>query len=518
MKNNIIILFLVMFVFSFSSCTDDFEEMNTNPSAIVVNTNPALYMSELFFRGYTYGDLQTSTNLHHDLYSQYLSNVQSGFNTTPFYIANDSWLSNRWLRYYTIYYKLHLKILETEELSDVNSNAANYSRIYFAWMSANMTDTYGDMPFLTASIGENNQKFDKQETIFSEIFNLLTEAEANLVVRDDKFNPGDYDIIYGDEGDEAPNYWKRFANSLRLRYAMKMVNASPAKARTEAEAAMAKALILDNSQNALLSTDYERAGWGSYGNQRWMIENWGRGAHFVMSKSMEKYFQTEATIADPRQSILFYNVENNPGVWTGKRNGENSFPSVADNYSTLSTDYFTSDKRYELFEAAETYFLLAEAKLRGWNLGENDATVQELYEKGIRASMEFVGVSTDDANAYVAALNGLDVFAGTDREAILEKIINQKWVALFPSGPDGWAEFRRTDYPALYNIVDPDETYVKKNLFIKRCKYPNNEYDANGANMPYESVTAERLDDKVWWDVEDTNNADGTRKQPNNFR
>ena len=514
MKNNIVILFLVMLVFSFSSCTDDFEEMNTDPTGVVSNSNPALHMSELFFRGITYGDLQTSTNLHHDLYAQYLSNVVAGFNTTPYYIANDGWLSNRWLRYYTIYYKLHKKILDTEELSDVNSNAANFSRIYFSYITANMSDTYGSMPYLTASSGEVNQSFDSQEVIFDDIFATLKSAEEGLVDSDEKFDVGEYDIVYN--GDVAS--WKRFANSLRLRYAMRISNVDPAKAKTEAEAAMAKSLILDNSQNALLSSDPARAGWGSYGNQRWMIENWGRGGHFVMSKSLEKFFQNEASVADPRQSILFYEVENNPGVWQGKLNGERDVPTVADNFSTLSTDYFTSDKKYELLEASEVYFLLAEAKLRGWNLGANDGTVQELFEKGIQASMDFVGADASDTQAYIAALNDINVFAEADKEAILEKVINQKWLALFPSGPDGWAEFRRTDYPALYNIAEPDETFVKKGLFIKRCKYPNIEYTTNAENMPYESSTDERLDTKVWWDVEDTNDANGNRKQPNNFR
>ncbi len=287
MKNNIIILFLLILVFSFS-CTDDFNEMNTDPAGVLENNNPALHLSELQFRAYTYGDLQTSTNLHHDQYAQYFSNTHSGLNSTPIYIANDGWLSNRWLRFYSIYYKLHKEILKTEEFNDINSNAANFSRIYFSSITANMTDTYGSMPFLTASNGDENQKFDSQEVIYNEILTTLKSAEENLIESDEQFNVGVYDIIYG--GD-VPS-WKRFANSLRLRYAMRIVNVDPVKAKSEAEAAMAKDLIINNSQNALLGVDPLRSGWGAYGNQRRMIATWGRGGHIVMSKSLEKFYQS----------------------------------------------------------------------------------------------------------------------------------------------------------------------------------------------------------------------------------
>ena len=114
---------------------------------------------------------------------------------------------------------------------------------------------------------------------------------------------------------------------------------------------------------------------------------------------------------------------------------------------------------------------------------------------------------------YMKGLKGLQAFKSGDREAQLEQIITQKWISIFPNGNEGWAEFRRTDYPELLNIEENNsDGDVPEGKFIKRIKYPQSE--SFNPNRPM----GDNQGTKIWWDVADTNNDNGQRVQPNNFR
>ena len=96
---------------------------------------------------------------------------------------------------------------------------------------------------------------------------------------------------------------------------------------------------------------------------------------------------------------------------------------------------------------------------------------------------------------------------------LLKEIITQKWISIFPNGNEGWAEFRRTDYPELLNIEENNsDGDVPEGKFIKRIKYPQSE--SFNPNRPM----GDNQGTKIWWDVADTNNDNGQRVQPNNFR
>ena len=114
-------------------------------------------------------------------------------------------------------------------------------------------------------------------------------------------------------------------------------------------------------------------------------------------------------------------------------------------------------------------------------------------------------------NDYIDGLKFINVFDNGSKEEQLEQIITQKWIAVFPNGNEGWAEFRRTDYPALANILQNTSSDVPQGKFIKRVRYPDNE--SSNPNKP-----SALQGDRVWWDVADTNNDNGARVTPNNFR
>lgn len=155
---------------------------------------------------------------------------------------------------------------------------------------------------------------------------------------------------------------------------------------------------------------------------------------------------------------------------------------------------------------SEVCLLRAEAALAGWT-GAGDA--QQNYEEGIRASFEDERSFLDDASlsstandeAYIAgvALTG-------DEENKLEQIITQKWLALYPSGMEAWAEFRRTGYPELIPVLHSDDPNINpaNGEFIKKIRYIDSERRENAANATSPSLNQGQGDGstvRVWWDT-----------------
>ncbi|MCG8579713.1 MAG: SusD/RagB family nutrient-binding outer membrane lipoprotein, partial [Bacteroidales bacterium] len=142
--------------------------------------------------------------------------------------------------------------------------------------------------------------------------------------------------------------------------------------------------------------------------------------------------------------------------------------------------------------------------------------VENYYKEGIRASMDYYNIERLEAERYIAGISN-NSFTSGDKEAVLEQIMNQKWLANFPNGSEGWADFRRTDYPALSQIVSNRSNDVEQGKFIKRINYPVSEHDLNSDNVYY-PYASDSKGQKLWWDVMDTHNGPYSRNTPNNFR
>ena len=147
---------------------------------------------------------------------------------------------------------------------------------------------------------------------------------------------------------------------------------------------------------------------------------------------------------------------------------------------------------------------------------------EDYFLAGIRASMDYYQIASSTTESYI---NGLAIyeegnpFSGSDKEAALEAIITQKWMAVFPNGSEGWAEFRRTDYPALANqLANESGGDVPAGKNIKRLLYPNSENNNRYFAEHSELQKANTQGTRLWWDVADTNDNEGKRLKPNNFR
>jgi hypothetical protein len=171
--------------------------------------------------------------------------------------------------------------------------------------------------------------------------------------------------------------------------------------------------------------------------------------------------------------------------------------------------------------AAESYFLRAEGALLTWNMG---GTAAEFYEQGVTASLEENGVgntaaaylnSTNLPAAYTAPTGGTgsasapsaiypkwETAATTEQN--LERIITQKWIAMYPDGPEGWAEFRRTGYPKLFPVANNNSSgTINTASQVRRIPYPQSEYNNNSAGVQSGIAKLGGQDHggtKLWWD------------------
>jgi len=193
------------------------------------------------------------------------------------------------------------------------------------------------------------------------------------------------------------------------------------------------------------------------------------------------------------------------------------------NYNTT----FNSTAPEVFMTPAEVSFLKAEAALRGW-AGAGDA--QTNYEAGITSSMAQYGVSASAAGyiadatstpaAYVDPVNAVNNSpslssitvkwdAGASNEVKLERIITQKWLAMFPEGQEAWTEFRRTGYPRLFPVVNNNSNgTIDTKIQVRRLPYPISESVSNTAGYQGGVTLLGGPDNggtRLWWDVDKAN-------------
>jgi len=514
MKKIYLTLMAVVMLIAGNSCSDDFGDMNV-PSDATTKVEPKFFFNKM--QQEVFANYQRNVNLYPDFYSQYWANTVSSFGS-PRYEYVNGWIGNQWSEMYTRHLRSSQAIIDQYGGNEFYVDALAINDIWMCYWWSRMTDTYGDIPYFDASQG-SAVPYTAQKEIYYDLLARLTKAVNDITGDTEQYTynkPGEanYDLIY--EGDVEK--WQRFGNSLRLRLAMRLSNIDPAKAEAEANAAInaPQGLLADNNDVARVPMWSE--GWYDYLHQ--MAWAWN---NIRMSKTMSDYLYSEsATGEDPRAPMWFtyQRIENDKAVakskeevgedkYYGIENGYNIVPSnFKEKYATINLeggyeDFVGngSDKMYcPVMFYAEVKFLLAEAALRGWVGGDANA----LYKEGIQASMDYVGVDGTASENYILGVADL---AGSN-EARLKKIMTQKWLANFPNGPEGWADFRRTDYP---DIILPFEgvsgsSTVASGTWVKRVRYPDNEHRQNEDNMPegMRSEDTDRMDIKVWWDTADT--------------
>lgn len=394
-----------------------------------------------------------------------------------------------------------------------------YAKVLRVAIMHRVTDSYGPIPY---SELENNEsiyvEYDSQEEVYTKMFEELDEAIE--IFRTNAANdPAGFErydaVYYGNIGQ-----WYKYANSLKLRMAMRLTEVKPDVARAKAAEAIAAGVITANADNAAFHAAENRT---TLIYNDWKDHRVGADILCYMNGYQ-----------DPRLSKMF--LPNDKKQYVGIRIGidiESKAQAVV-RYSNLVVESTTP---YMWFTAAEATFLRAEYELR-WGSPE---TAQSLYGQAIKLSFEQWGASgadsyiadaqkrkpvayTDPLGTYSVSTPQSSITVGwedaTDAEATernLERIITQKWIAIFPQGNEAWAEHRRTGYPRLLPAVENKSGgTVDAARGARRLTYPVEEYQKNNTNLQaaiqmlnaetQRSRKGDTMGTSVWWDCKPYNN------------
>lgn len=501
--NYSIVSFLLLFITSCDKGLDDLNRNRTSPTAIdpvfqlnnaVVNTSfPAATII------YDMGIVQQMVTPN--------SGVLTGANFNQDNRDNTQAL---WQGYYRNVIRNTRDVIDQTKGTPDRSNIMNMARILQSYAFMVLTDAYGDIPYTEGGLGYIGQtflpKYDAQQDIYPKIIQELTEASAALSATG-RIEAGD--VLYG--GNIAQ--WKKFGYSLLLRAGMRLSKVDAAKAQQVVQAAFTGGVILSNADNALIrhTSDYTQP----MGNTL----NSTEAANFYLAEPFVNYLKTTN---DPRLSSIAIRYvgaksgpEQQPAIGTTDLLKQFGMPLGYDN-STIGAvatskglasfyDFSQLDRRRMaktfapvfLLTAAQTQLLLAEARQRGWI---TTGTVKDYYEAGVKAHMEQLA-SYDAASAVSAADIQTYLNANPfDPTKALEQINTQYWIASFLNGPEAWANFRRSGFPALAPNPYPGKTIT--GAFIRRLTYPNSEISVNSENIKaaISKQGADNLDTRVWWD------------------
>ncbi len=497
---NILSCLSLLFLASLVGCTEDFEEIDTQVGVVTTGDPAWLFVQMVQTPKDNY---QRNTNLYDDFYSQYWANTVSGFES-PRYEYVDGWIGNQWKEFFSRELVDANFILDNFGENPTFTNAVAITEIWMVHEWARMTDTYGPLPYFGAGRGVAVPYATEQE-IYYDLFARLDAAIAALDSGDaSQYNYGGADLFFGGDVEK----WARFGNSLRLRLGMRLSNVDPSKAQEEVAKGIAGGVMMSNDDSVRIP--FENGQWFDYVDK--MAWDWD---NIRASKTFTDHLYGQSTVGeDPRARRWFLYKESSPLVDSpeivGVENGYDILPEDANDYATINMtgDYldFARDLSNNpilympIMFYSEVKFLEAEAALRGWAGGNADALMRE----GIQASMSHVGVDAADAQAYI---DGVSALSGSNEEQ-LKKLITHKWISNFPQGIEGWADFRRTDYPDITLPVDgvSGSSSVASGTWVKRIRYPENAHQFDSEFMPSDrnTIDSDRMDIRIWWDTADT--------------
>ena len=540
----------------FASCSDEYmENMNTDPSkAATIDPNAQLTTAQL----QTYGDL-SMMEIYRNYHYAFTQQLMGCWNTTNYggrHTLDNNEMSRIWTSFYTQSLKniIDAQYRTAEDAEKVNINSV--LRIYRVYLMSIITDTYGDAPFSEAGLGflegKFNPKYDKQEDIYNAFFLELEDAVNKIDPTKDKVTG---DLIYA--GDVTK--WQQLANSLRLRFAMRISNVNPTKAQTEFENALADhgGVITDASSDALIKymtiafsfgqeaySDYRGNSLSQllFGNDPAnnpsylcstffnQLYNSGDPRTFKISRCYYDGLMS-ATSPDNRVDITQEMIEKgidfsprDPGAysWEPWPTGYDSDicaelavnnPSVTATMARevepkLANNFLKSDNPGVVMTSAEVKFLMAEATVKKWNVGSVSA--EDLYKQGVRAAMDFLTdnygcTATTDAE-FDAFIQDKGAFGHTDNQK-LEAINTQAWILHFTNPAECWANVRRSGYPKLKSPAEYGfGQYLTGGTEIPvRLCYPvlESSYNKKSYNEAIERMGGtDNWHSLLWWDTE----------------
>ncbi|WP_341225129.1 SusD/RagB family nutrient-binding outer membrane lipoprotein [uncultured Arcticibacterium sp.] len=507
MKNkNIIVLFIL--VGSFFSC-EDLTEVNINPNGVQPElVNPNLIMPTILtetarlYLNYGYQDIAgVVQHTQKDAWS-------SGHNDYDW--SSQSWSGNYdILRNNALFYDRAVALdLEFHQGVALVMKAFNFGLI---------TDLWSDAPYTNALKGEVGgtenilPAFDSQEVIYTGVLADLEAANTLLSKPKSEYSSivSEVDVFYN--GDPAK--WRKMANSLALRYYMRISEKKPDVAKAGIEKIVGNSaqypIIVSNSDDATMSFPGTSSGTSWPANTVYDAS----GSNYRRIKMASTLIEALQSLDDPRIAVWANKVEvplvvdetlpaGTDEIVDGVRmlspdkvgntvlDTDPKYVGLPPSFSALPSAYnlnptpgqtsfnphvsFLNDIYKEasgsllkarLISAAEVNFILAEAALKGWATGD----AKTRYEAGVSASMNTWGVG-NSTSTYLTN-------EGVAYDGTLKQIMEQKWIASWTAATESWFDFRRTGLPELK--AGPA---AKRSVLPLRFYYMQDEININSAN------------------------------------
>lgn len=520
----------------FTAC--DFQKVNTNEFELLPEEGlmdgisiggPITAMQKCVFPVGTQADgtsvanrYQTAYNLAADCWSGYFgqNNNWGGPNNLNYFLK-DGWVASSYTESYSMVVPLWQDLKGKTETQFPEVFALAQILKISTWHKA--TDMFGPIPYKEAGKGLITVPYDSQEEVYKTMFKELSDAIEVLTKFADNGNTKllpNADAVYA--GDV--HKWVVYANSLMLRLAMRVYYADAALSQKYAlqavnhpygvmktkddEAKMERGASLEFKNNLdVLINQYNECRMGSS-----MLAYLGG----YQDPRLPKYFNT-STVS---QAVTVGTYGKYSGVPTGHDVSSN------DAFKDSSRPAITSTTPTYWMRASEVYFLLAEAALHGFAVG---GTAESLYEKGIEMSFEENGIASSEVADYMssglkpsaysfhltnpsvnvdapAVTQATTEWSGTDEEK-LEKIMIQKWIALYPNGQEAWTEYRRTGYPKLHSVVtNYSNGEIDSEVGIRRMRFPTNKSTSAEDIANLESARKllrgglDKAGTRLWWD------------------
>jgi hypothetical protein len=552
MKNKYKILTVLLYALSIilqNACTKNYVELNTDPKTVSADIiDPGLLLTNVEWNG-----VVGNGSYGNGTYGCFCGMCKRD-DDAPF---NEQDAPGMWnFSYEVMVNNLSniVQLIEGKPNKEELVNKQAIARILRAWAFANLTDTYGDVPYSESCLPQEqaifNPKYDTQQSIYTDLFKELKEAVAQL--DDAKESYGSADLIYG--GDVAK--WRKLGNSLRLRLALRIRFADATMAQQELSDLAENELItaLGDDAYILNNTDYPE-----HLNPRYYrIVNYSTTQESVWTHQvMIDILKNDSINYDPRIKLYAdtvmatfkggisphgyyfppYKYRGSPTL--GLVTVDYKYPWGSNTVSAISDFWRVPVIAPALMRSSEVYFSLSEAKLAGILPAGFSGSAEQYYQKGIDASIDWYKwfydltapqmpdlmldyihnaayspgepwtdadvqqfleykkiTDTEIANFKSTAMYTL---SGSSDEQ-LEKIINQKIIALYPDEFQGWSEYRRTGYPKV--PIGPDEAALK-GVVPRREPWPTTEENINSASY-LEALSRYGTDSrltKFWWDA-----------------
>lgn len=514
---------------TFSSCDNSFDKINTDPNR-PTDVQPTGVLTTL------------QRNTAYEYYNAWnglrMNGVTSQHWSQQNYTEEDRYDFSKRTSTITGYYTYAYRMIElANKIIEINEKdptaAAVYgdnamqiasAKIYRMWLMELVVFTFGDVPYFeTNKIATILQpKYDKQDVIIKDMIEQLKTINTDLKTSTKGWTNGD--VIFNGNVEK----WRKFANSLRLRLAMRLSNYDPTYSRTEAELAVTDGVMTSNEDNATFyflgsGSPNQAPHYGDYESRNDFTPTWQFTNMLLGNDDPNKGFVNPFNgITDPRLAQFVatpnYNSDESsdkPAMKTeGMPYGLNNNDNVAVMEAITPTRVVYGPTKgvvdanlakpvhaafwSTLIDYTNVALLVAE-------LRNND---REAFKSGVEASLDMWGVPTTDATKYVTDV--MTKFDAADQAGKFEMIITQKYIHTYAHcDHEALFEYRRTELPKMlvlpgeqsgpeYTVeLEKDSSgnpiYTKKKFkfiptdgstnIIQRMMYPNTEFTTNKANV-----------------------------------